>query len=70
MRRRLAVGLMLLGSLQVAYAATVLLWRDSVADLHSRWQRQRLDDALRVGWGPVPRSRQAGGAVEGVVGEA
>jgi hypothetical protein len=43
-----------LGALPVAYAATV------------RWQ-QLLDGALRV---TVHRSRQACGAVEGVVGEA
>jgi len=47
MRRRLAVDLIHLGSLQVAYAATVLLWRNFVAD--PRWQQERLDDALRVG---------------------
>ena len=49
MRRRLAVDLIHLGSLQVAYAATVALWRNFVADLYARWQQERLDDALRVG---------------------
>ena len=59
MRRRLAVGLIVLGSLLVAYAATVLLWRGLVV--------------LSSGSGrtaPVHRSPQAGGAAEGVVGEA
>lgn len=46
MRRHLAVGLILLGSLLVAYAATVVLWRDPVTDLYARWQQEHLDDAL------------------------
>ena len=39
MRRRLAVGLILLESLLVAYAATVLLWRDAVTGLCAPWQQ-------------------------------
>jgi sortase A len=46
MRRRLAAGLIVLGSLLVAYAAVVVLWRDPATDLYARWQQQRLDDAL------------------------
>jgi sortase A len=46
MRRRLAVGLIFLGSLLVAYAAVVVLWRDPATDLYARWQQHRLDDAL------------------------
>jgi sortase A len=46
MRRRLAIGLIVLGSLLVAYAAAVILWRDPATDLYARWQQERLDDAL------------------------
>jgi sortase A len=46
MRRHLAVGLVVLGSLLVAYAAVVVLWREPVTDLYARWQQGRLDDAL------------------------
>jgi sortase A len=46
MRRRLAVSLIVAGSLLVAYAAVVVLWRDPVTDLYARWQQKRLDDAL------------------------
>ncbi len=46
MRRRLAVTLIVVGSLLVAYAAAVVLWRDPATDLYARWQQQRLDDAL------------------------
>jgi sortase A len=46
LRRRLAVSLIVLGSLLVAYAAAVVLWRDPATDLYARWQQQRLDDAL------------------------
>ena len=46
MRRRLGVTLIVMGSLLVAYAATVVLWRDPATDLYARWQQERLDDAL------------------------
>jgi sortase A len=46
MRRRLAACLIVLGSLMVAYAAVVVLWRDPATDLYARWQQERLDDAL------------------------
>ena len=46
MRRRFAVTLVVVGSLLVAYAAAVVLWRDPATDLYARWQQQRLDDAL------------------------
>jgi sortase A len=46
MRRRLAASLIVVGFFLVAYAATVILWRDPVTDLYARWQQERLDDAL------------------------
>jgi sortase A len=46
MRRHLAACLIVLGSLLVAYAAVVVLWRDPATDLYARWQQERLDDAL------------------------
>ncbi len=46
MRRGLAAGLIVLGSLLVAYAAAVVLWRDPATGLYASWQQQQLDDAL------------------------
>jgi sortase A len=46
MRRRLAVSLIVVGTLAVAYASVVVLWRDPATDLYARWQQHRLDDEL------------------------
>lgn len=45
-RRRLAGVLIFAGVVLVGYAAATVLWRDPVTDLYSRWQQNRLDDAL------------------------
>ena len=46
MRRGLAASLIVLGSLLVAYAAVVVLWRDPATGLYASWQQQQLEDAL------------------------
>jgi sortase A len=46
MGRRLAVALIVVGALLVAYAAVVVVWRDPVTDLYARWRQERLGDAL------------------------
>jgi sortase A len=45
-RRRLAGFLILAGIVLVGYAAATAFWRDPITDLYTRWQQQRLDDAL------------------------
>jgi sortase A len=68
MRRGLAAGLIVLGSLLVAYAAVVVLWRDPVTDLYARWQQQRLDDALAQEFARFePAAVPSGPAPEGVI---
>jgi hypothetical protein len=44
--RRLAVALIVVGALLVAYAAVATVWRDPVTDLYARWRQERLGDAL------------------------
>ena len=45
-RRGFALFLIFAGILLASYSAVVVLWRDPVTDLYSRWQQHRLDDAL------------------------
>ena len=45
-RRRLGTVLVVLGVLVLAYAATVVLWRDPATDLYARWKQHELSDTL------------------------
>ena len=45
-RRRIGMVLAGLGVLVVAYAATVVLWRDPATDLYARWKQHTLSEAL------------------------
>ncbi len=45
-RRRLGAVLVVLGVLVLAYAATVVLWRDPATDLYARWKQNELSDTL------------------------
>jgi sortase A len=67
--RRIATALLAAGALTLAYAATVLLWRDPATEVYTRFQQQRLESALEAeleawaraddGQGP-PASGEAG----------
>ena len=66
MRRGLAAGLIVLGSLLVAYAAAVILWQDPATGLYARWQQHQLDDALAAEFARFePAAVPSGPAPEG-----
>jgi sortase A len=44
--RRIGTAFAVLGVAALAYAATVLLWRDPITDLYTRWQQRGLASAL------------------------
>jgi sortase A len=63
-RRRLGVVLVALGVLFVAYAATVVFWRDPATDLYARWKQHSLNEALEVAFAeqePIVDSAGVGG---------
>ncbi|HXV57801.1 MAG TPA: sortase, partial [Gaiellaceae bacterium] len=46
--RRVATALLVAGALALAYAVTILVWRDPATDLYTRFQQQRLESALEA----------------------
>lgn len=46
--RRLSVVLMVAGVVLLAYATTIVVWRDPVTDLYARWQQHRLETKLEA----------------------
>ena len=42
--------LIVVGLLVLAYAAAVLLWRDPITDLYSRYQQHKLAGELEEAW--------------------
>lgn len=49
-RRRIGTVLVAVGLLTLAYTAAVLLWRDPVTDLYTRFQQHRLAEELQRSW--------------------
>jgi sortase A len=61
-RARLGKALVLIGVLLLAHATTVILWRDPVTDLYTRWKQHELAaelDSIFAAQGSVFASRQA-----------
>jgi sortase A len=49
-RRRLGTTLIVVGALAIAYGAALLLWRDPITDLYTRYQQHKLAGELEHAW--------------------
>ena len=50
LRRRLGMTLIVVGAIAIAYGAAVLLWRDPVTDLYTRYEQHNLAGELEQDW--------------------
>src|SRR5438874_1168323 len=50
LRRRLGMTLIVVGAIAIAYGAAVLLWRDPLTDLYTRYEQHNLAGELGQDW--------------------